>query len=167
LLTRKNRWLRFGYASVNFGEPVSVKQYCEDHRIDFSVLHKEERFRHVTSLAKSVMRHIATIIPVLPVALVSEVLVKNGSEWKSELDIKAQCAKRITQLKTMGAPINISSSAVESVLGTAMSALIGRGLVEEKDNLYRMNAAEFDIMNYYANSIIHWKSSHDEPAVEQ
>ncbi len=40
-----------------------------------------------------------------------------------------------------------------------MAALVGRGLVEEKDNLYRMKESELDIMNYYANSIIHWQSS--------
>jgi len=36
--------------------------------------------------------------------------------------------------------------------------LLGRGLVEEKGNLYRMCSTENDIMNYYANSIAHWKA---------
>ncbi len=47
LLSRKNRWRRFGYASVNFGEPISAKKYCETHDIDFSSLDKEERFSQI------------------------------------------------------------------------------------------------------------------------
>jgi hypothetical protein len=46
---------------------------------------------------------------------------------------------------------------LESVLSSAFDALIGRGLVEEKDNLYRMKESEMDIVNYYANSIIQWR----------
>lgn len=157
LLSRKNRWLRFGYASVNFGVPVSARQYCEAHNVDFSALDKAERFARVESLATSIMGRISTIVPVLPVALLSEVLIKNRAEWKNELDIKAQCAERISQLRTKGAPINISSSAIESVLGTAMSALVGRGLVEEKDNLFRINPGEQELVKYYANSILQWQ----------
>ncbi len=78
--------------------------------------------------------------------------------WKSELELKAQCAERIEQLEKAGAPIDISASAIESVLGSALSALIGRGLVDEKDNLYRMLESESDIINYYANSIVHWRA---------
>ncbi len=47
----------------------------------------------------------------LPVALMCEVLIKNKDEWKSELELKAQCAERIEQLEKAGAPIDISSSA--------------------------------------------------------
>ena len=51
LLSRKNRWRRFGYASVNFGEPISAKKYCETKQLDFSVLVPEERFLSVESFA--------------------------------------------------------------------------------------------------------------------
>jgi len=59
-------------------------------------------------------------------------------------------------LEQAGSPIDTSSSALESVLGSAMAALLGRGLVDEKDNLYRMKASEMEIISYYANSIAHW-----------
>ena len=157
LLSRKNRWRRFGYASVNFGEPVSAKQYCETNHIDFSALETEDRFVRVESLAQSIMNNISQVVPVVPVTLMSEVLINNASKWKSELELKSLCSERIAQLERAGAPIDISHSALESVLGSALDALIGRGLVEEKDNLYRMKESETDIVNYYANSIIHWQ----------
>jgi glycerol-3-phosphate O-acyltransferase len=159
LLSRKNRWRRFGYASVNFGKPVSAKKYCETHNVDFSVLEKDERFLQIESLAKSIMNNISHVLPVVPVALMSEVLLKNKDEWKSELEIKSQCYARIRQLADAGAPIDISSSALENVLGSALDAMIGRGLVEEKENLCRMKESELDIIKYYANSIVHWQSA--------
>ena len=157
VLSRKNRWRRFGYASVNFGEPISAKSYCETQQVDFSVLTPEDRFARVELLAKSLMKHIAQVVPVVPVALVSEILLKNRSQWKSELELKAQCVERISGLAQAGAPIDISSSALESVLGSALAALFGRGLVDERDNLYRMKASEMEIIRYYANSIAHWR----------
>ena len=156
LLSRKNRWRRFGYASVNFGEPVSAKRYCDTHDVDFSALDKDNRFVRVESLAKDIMQNISQVVPVVPVALVCEVLLKNQSEWKSELELKGQCSEKIKQLAAAGAPIDISSSALESVLGSALEAINGRGLLEEKDNLYRVKESEIEIISYYANSIAHW-----------
>jgi len=157
VLSRKNRWRRFGYASVNFGQPVSAKKYCETSHLDFSALETEDRFLRVEALAKSIMKNISQVVPVVPVALMSEVLRNNTDTWKSELELKSLCSERIGQLENAGAPIDISHSALENVLGAALGALIGRGLVEEKDNLYRMKESETDILNYYANSIVHWQ----------
>ncbi len=156
MLSRKNRWRRFGYASVNFGKPVSAKKFCDTHRVDFSALDKDDRFSCIESLANSVMKEISQVVPVVPVALISDVLIKNKNQWWSELELKTKCFERIKQLEAVGAPIDISSSAVESVLGSAFGSMVGRGLVEEKNNLYRMKESELDILNYYANSIIHW-----------
>ena len=156
-LSRKNRWRRFGYASVNFGEPVSAREYCEVNQVDFSSLGKEDRFVRVESLANTIMKNIEQVVPIVPNALMSEIFINNREAWKSALELKAECCERISQLQKAGAPIDISSSAVESVLGSAMEVLIGRGLIEEKNNLYRMKESEFDIINYYANSIVHWR----------
>jgi glycerol-3-phosphate O-acyltransferase len=159
LLSRETRWRRFGYASVNFGEPVSAKKYCEVNHVDFSALQTEERFLCVESLAETIMKNISQVVPVVPVALMSDVLRDSSAEWKSELELKSLCSQRISQLEKAGAPIDISHSSLESVLGSALSAMIGRGLVEEKDNLFRMKESEADILNYYANSIAHWRDS--------
>jgi len=158
MLSRKNRWRRFGYASVNFGEPMSAKAYCDSHDVDFSVLPSESRFDQVGKLSETIMANVSSVIPIMPVALMCETLIQCRDGWKSELELKSQCVERLAELEEKGAPVEIASSAVESVLGSALSILLGRGLVEEKDNLYRMRSTESDIMNYYANSIAHWKT---------
>ncbi len=156
ILSRKNRWSRFGYASVNFGSPVSVKEYCEKNKVDFSQYEQSERFEHVKDLADMLMEKIHAVVPILPVALMSEILLKNKTVWKSELDLKSQAIQRIEELKKMGAPINISDSASEGVLTSALSLLIGRNLVLEEKNLLRPATDAYVLLEYYANSIKHW-----------
>jgi len=154
---RKKRWLRFGYASVNFGKPVSIKQYCQTHAIDLSKIDQGTRMTEVENLSHRLMQAIENVIPVLPMALMSEVILDNQSKWLSEFELKSLAAARIQVLKDIGAPIRISSTACEGVLNAALSMLQGRGFVEVNDGLLRANVASIDLLKYYANSIGHWK----------
>ena len=157
LLSRKIRWRRFGYASVNFGHPVSVKAYCETNGIDFSESDQSKRFEHVKNLADQLMKGIGDVIPILPIALLAEVLLENKNVWKSELDLKSQAVQRIETLRAKGAPIDISPSACEGVLNNALALLQGRGLVNTDDNLLRADFNSQTLLEYYANSIKHWQ----------
>ncbi len=157
LLSRKLRWRRFGYASVNFGHPVSVKQYCETNQVKFDEVDSTHRFKQVKKLADTLMEHIADVIPVLPMALLSEVLLENKNIWKSELDLKSQAVLKINTLKEKGAPINISSNACEGVLTNALNMLIGRRLVDVEENLIRVKEKAIVLLEYYANSIKQWR----------
>lgn len=156
-MNRKKRWGRFGYASVNFGKPVSAKEYCQQMETDFSQMEQEDRFICVEKLAHDLSRKIKDVIPVLPIALMSETLLENRNEWKSELELKADAVKRIGELKNMGAPINISASAYDGVLSAAINMLEGRSFVTAKDNLYKAGEDAIELLSYYANSIVHWK----------
>jgi len=156
ILSRKMRWRRFGYASVNFGAPVSAQQYCKSNSINFSEYEQEQRFEHVKELAEELMKNISGVIPVLPVALMSEILLNNQAEWKSELELKTLAAQRIDELKNLGAPINISANACEGVLTHALDMLMGRGLVDIDENLMRAGDHALPLLEYYSNSIKHW-----------
>lgn len=156
MLSRQHRWNRFGYASVNFGRPVSARAWCEHGEIDFSKLQPEARFEHIGRLAQQLMDEIRNVIPVLPVALMSEILLANSGRWSSALELKTAALRRIEELKQMGAPIRIPSNTCEAVLGNALDALEGRCVVECRDGLYRMDAHSSEMLGYYANSIAHW-----------
>ncbi|VAW65297.1 Acyltransferase family protein associated with ethylmalonyl-CoA pathway [hydrothermal vent metagenome] len=156
VLSRKMRWRRFGYASVNFGTPVFVKDYCQKNNIDFSQLAQEARFEKIKTLAESLMRDIENVVPVLPVALMSEILLNNKACWKSELELKSLAVRRINELKLQGAPVNIAASACEGVLTHALDLLLGRGALEVEKNLLRADPASEVLLAYYANSISGW-----------
>ncbi len=157
LMSRKKRWLRFGYASVNFGNPVSVFEYCRQQSVDLSTLDQATRFDYIDKLSQQLMDAIADVVPILPVALMSEIVLANQSEWLSELEIKTLAAARIEALQAQGAPIKISATACEGVLSAALTMLEGRGFIESRDSLIRVNPEALDVLNYYANSIRQWK----------
>jgi len=136
-MNRDKRWLRFGYASVNFGNPVSMRLYSKQNKIDLSQMDQSTRFDHVQKLSHRLMQEVAGVIPVLPVALMSEIVLEHQSEWRSELDLKAAASIRISQLEEMGAPIDLASNAVEGVLSAALVMLAGRGFIEVENNLVR------------------------------
>ena len=158
-MKRDKRWLRFGYASVNFGSPVSMRAYSKQNNIDLSQMDQATRFDHVQKLSHRLMQEIADVIPVLPVAIMSEIVLEHQSEWLSELDLKTSASRRITKLLEQGAPIDLSANALEGVLSAALVMLEGRGFVEVQENLFRAKPGAVDLLKYYANSIEHWKNT--------
>ena len=158
MMKSEKRWLRFGYASVNFGRPISMSEYCQQQEIDFAVMDQQERFAHIEKLSHLLMNKIADVVPILPVALMSEVVLANQPDWLSELGAKAAAAARIEDLQTRSAPIEISAKVCEDVLAAALAMLEGRGFIERRDGLIRAQAGALDILRYYANSIVQWKT---------
>ena len=158
MLSRRNRWRRFGYASVNFGEPISAREYCAHTGITLSKLEHDQRFEEIQKLAELLMERIRSVIPVLPVALVASVVLDYREEWKSKLELMTAALEKIEKLRAQGAPISVSPSACERVLAGALTMLTARGLMEMKDGLLRADEASIDILSYYANSIAHWSA---------
>ena len=157
LMSRRKRWLRFGYASVNFGKPVSIADYCEDRDLDFSALDAQARYAEVARLSKQLMGKIADVVPVLPVALMSETVLLRRDQWQSELELKALAIERMNQLQAAGAPIKISASACEGIFAATLTMLEGRGFIENREGLLRAREDALDVLKYYANSIAQWR----------
>ena len=157
LLSRRNRWRRFGYASVNFGQPVSVKHYLAKHEISLTELDQDARFDEVDKLAHKLMKNVQNVIPILPVALICRTLLRNRDAWLSLIELKQHASEEIESLRNQNAPINISADACDGVLNSAINLIRGRKLLDERDGQYRLNSDSVDIVNYYANSIGYWK----------
>jgi glycerol-3-phosphate O-acyltransferase len=163
MLSRKKRLRRFGYASVNFGNPVSARAYCAQNNMEFIHLEQEARFEQIKKLARVLMTEVKEAIPITPVALMSEIVLANRNAWRSELELKAQALKRMEELKQRGAPIRISSNTTESVLSGALDIIEGREWLDEQDSLYKARADAMVILEYYANSIVHWQQPESSP----
>jgi glycerol-3-phosphate O-acyltransferase len=160
IMNRHTRWRRFGYASVNFGRPVSARDHCSRENSGVSRLAADERFQHIQQLAHSLMQEIARVIPILPVALMSEIILGQRTQWHSELELKSLAMERVRALQQLGAPIDIAVGAFEDALAAALDILVGRGFVDiDADNgLYRASNDANAELAYYANSIQHWQA---------
>ena len=159
LLTRRNRWRRFGYASVNFGQPFSVKDYLSNQTFHLTELDQDTRFMEVGKLADQLMDRVQHVIPVLPVALICRTLIKYSEQWLSLIEIKQFAAEEIELLRQQNAPITLSENAYDGVLNSGINLVKGRKLLEGNNGRYKMKSDSIDIINYYANSIGFWNQS--------
>ncbi|MDD9890546.1 MAG: 1-acyl-sn-glycerol-3-phosphate acyltransferase [Gammaproteobacteria bacterium] len=76
-VSSRTRWQRFGYASVNFGLPISMREYCENNTVDFKHSDKEERIPKVFELANELMDALRFVLPILPVPVIAAVFASS------------------------------------------------------------------------------------------
>ncbi|MGD2269995.1 MAG: 1-acyl-sn-glycerol-3-phosphate acyltransferase [Desulfobacterales bacterium] len=154
-----SRWQHFGYACVNFGPYLSMHEFCRNLGINFNRLHRDERFKVVEKLCHQLMAAIRSVIPVLPISLVATVFVNHPEKKLSAFDVEALVNRLIDEIEPLGAPIHVSSSSRVQSIVTALNMLKIRRLVTEDGGLYRTAPEMLDVLNYYANSIIHWREA--------
>jgi len=154
-LMLKSDWHRFGYACVNFGAPVSMREYCALRGLDFQKLSGDERKRAIGELGKHLMARVGSIIPVVPVPLIAWVLLKNELKPVSELEIKSAVEQLIEKLEAAAAHVYIPRRDLDYAVAVGLRMLTLRHLVEEKDGLFVARAPELPLIRYYANSIAH------------
>ena len=160
-----SRWRKFGYACVNFGSYISLNDYCRDMEIDFSRMTREERFRAVELLSNKLMEGITAVIPVLPVPLVAAVFQENPKYSLTAFQVEERVNGLITDIQAKGAPVFISTrSRVQNTL-TALQMLKTRRLLHESNGEYKADPDLQDVLNYYANSITHWRTQPKSSAI--
>lgn len=155
LLMARNRWHRFGYACVNFGTPISARDYLTRQGIDFRNMTREERAAPMAALGDELMRAVGSVVPVVPVSLLATVLLQEGGRPLDRLEVKARVQELIDELERAGAHVYIPRHDREYAMEVGLRMLTLRHLVEERDGLLTPHPEELPVLNYYANSIAH------------
>jgi len=154
-LALRSQWYRFGYACVNFGAPVSMREYCRARNLDFHRLSGEERRREMAALGAHLMGAVGRIIPVLPVPLIATALVARGDQAISPFDLKSEVARLLDRLHARGAHIYVPRKDFDYAISVGLRMLRLRNLVGEREGLYYAESEELPLLRYYANSIAH------------
>ena len=155
-LRARSRWHRFGYACVNFGTPVSLADWLSRRGEDLRPPSKEERSRRLEDLAGELMAEVARVIPVVPVALVATVFVREPERRWSELELKARVLEEIEGLERRGAHVYVPRGDQDYAITVGLRMLTLRHLVEEDaQGLFRAAPGELPLLRYYARSIEH------------
>lgn len=157
-LSPRERRIRFGYAGVNFGRPLSMRGYTTEQDINFSEMDRPERFREVERLAMELEDRIKHVIPVLPVPLVAMVMKEAGGDPLSLVEIKARVHHYFEGLQKRGAPLKDDEKPRERTITRAIDMLRHRGIIAHADGEYSRVDGEEEILDFYANSIAHWHS---------
>ena len=154
-LFARNKWHRFGYACVNFGSPVSLKEYVRRHGVDFRDLDREERFARVGELGGEAMAAIARVVPAVPVSLVATAFLRRpGRPW-SALEVKGAVLDLMGELEARGAHVYVPRGDQDYAITVGLRMLTLRRLVVVEGGLYAADPAELPLLAYYANSIAH------------
>jgi len=153
LLAATGRWYRFGYACVNFGRPVSMRDYVRRTGVDFRRLDDPARHHEVERVAAQLMEAIMRVVPVLPVSLVATVFLRNRDAGMSELEMKSSVYDLILQLEAAGAHVYVPRGDLDYAIGVGLRMLTLRRMVEERDGVYHADPAEAALLAYYANAI--------------
>lgn len=152
----RQRWKRFGYASVNFGVPVSMRDYCKTKAVDFKHLNKELRIPKVAELAEFLMDALRYVMPILPVPLIATVFNRAGEESMTSLEIVSSCDDLIDEMIKRGAAMKAEEKPRHRTLSNSLDLLKERNFLLEHDDRYTVNPENRSLLQYYANSIEHW-----------
>lgn len=146
---------RLGYACVNFGKPISMRQWARQARIDFRALDDTARRSVVAQIGAELMTQIGHIVPVLPVPLVATVLLRDPAQALSELELKAAVNQLMNDIEAGGGHVYVPRTDRDYAIKVGLRMLSLRHLVREEDGLYRAHESELPALRYYANSIAH------------
>lgn len=155
VLMMRSRWHRFGYACVNFGTPVSMRQWCAERDVDFRRMGRDARHDAVAELGAGLMHAVGEVIPVLPVSLVATAFVREPGKQLSELEVKGRVADLVDEVAAAGGRVYVPRQDMDYAVTVGLRMLTQRHLVLDAEGLFSANPAEMMVLRYYANSIAH------------
>ena len=152
----RGEWYRFGYTCVSFGDPVSLRKYVGDHRIDFRTLAPDLRHLETEKLGNMLMGAVGRVVPALPVSLVSTAILEANGNPLTLFEIKGRVSSMIGELEALGSYVHIPRADRDYAIAVGLRMLTLRHLIlEEDDDSYRANPDEVVLLQYYANAIEH------------
>ncbi|MEM6618701.1 MAG: 1-acyl-sn-glycerol-3-phosphate acyltransferase [Pseudomonadota bacterium] len=154
----KHIWLRvtgrihrFGYASVSFGRPMSLRAFAQDRTT-------QSHERMTAELGRALMAEVGRVVPVLPVSLIARVLTRDDPPVQRG-DIRAAVEAELEELTRLGAHTHMPRKSLDYAVETGLRMLVlRRALTVEGTGeaaCYRLDPAQRALLTYYANGIAH------------
>ncbi|MEI8029484.1 MAG: 1-acyl-sn-glycerol-3-phosphate acyltransferase [Comamonadaceae bacterium] len=154
-LRLRGKSYRYGYACVNFGQPISMRAQVQRMGIDFRGLDDAGRRPLVAQVGADLMKEIGQVVPVLPVPLVATVLLRQPHRALSELELKVAVNVLMEGVESRGGHVYLPRGDRDYALNVGLRMLTLRHMVDEQEGLFRANPNELAALRYYANSIAH------------
>lgn len=145
----------FGYACVNFGEPISLRRWLNDQGIDdLAQLSKEARIAVINQLGEQLASEIKKQIPVLPVSVLAGIFLQDMQRARSSLEIKVAANQMLHCLKQQGAYLLLPEGDLDQAIAQGLYTLRKRGmLVRNAAGLYLPMVGYQKMFEYYYNSL--------------
>ena len=148
------RLKRYGRAAVNFGTPLSLRQWLAT-RPGVLELPKERRLAELDGLAVELMERIGAIIPVTPVPLAAAALLSFGQTVIPKAAVLDRMDQLRDRLREVNAKVVRGGSRIGDVWDRAWRMLRMRRLVVADGESLVVLPRGRPLLEFYANSIAH------------
>ena len=138
----RGTFLRYGYAAVSFGAPLSLNAFRAGRQGDLAA-----------EVAGELMARIRALVPVLPVPVLATALLRHGDMDRPTLE--AAFADLVGRLRANGAYVHVPRGSVGLAVRLAQEHLVLRGVLAAEGEVTRIVAADRPLLDYYAASIEH------------
>lgn len=138
---------RHGHACVTFGEPLSLRAYLAAGDGD-----GDDR---VTGLGQALFHRIGAAIPVVPVALIAEVMRDAGDTPVPRQRMIEETRRRRAAYLAAGAASPVPEDSHDGAVQLGLAMLIRRRILTETGDGLRTGPDGARLLAYYANSIAH------------
>lgn len=141
----RGKWNRFGYASVSFGAPISLRALAPDGYIA------------AEPLGQMLIDAVGKVVPILPVPLVAHVLLDSAEPLTRE-EITARATAMKDDLVAQGAHFHLPRNDFDYAIEVGLRGLVRRRIVTCDDDRYSRAEDEIALLRYYARSIAHFRA---------
>lgn len=151
----RGKWYRFGYACANFGTPISLRAYLQQHNWNPARLDQAARSAHLEKLAADLLLAVGRIVPVLPVSVIAKIFVDAPGERFTEEEIKIRALALQQQFQALGAHVYIPRDDADYSVAVGLRMLTLRRLVLNNGERFHAAPEHERVLRYYANAITH------------
>ncbi len=155
LLMLRGGWHRFGYAVLNFGGPISLREYQRTLGVDLRALDQASRFPHVCRLAQDLFFAVGRAVPATPVSLVASVFADHPERTFDRSSLEAETVERMDRLVAAGAQVYLPRGSIEYTIEVGLRTLVLRHLVSASAATFKAAPGEIALLKYYSNAISH------------
>ena len=149
------RLQRYGRAAVNFGTPLSLREWLRSAPPNVLTAPKEERLPQLDRLAREMVTRIGAIIPVTPVPLAAAALLSFGQTVITKDALLERMDQLRDRLTAVNGKVVRGGSHIAEVWDRAWRMLRMRRLVHVDGESLVILPKGRPLLEYYANSIAH------------
>lgn len=149
------RLKRYGRVAVNFGTPLSLREWLRSAPKDTLSLPKEQRLPELERLAREMLTRIGAILPVTPVPLAAAALLSFGQTVVRKEELLERMDQLRDRLTDVNGRVVRGGARIAEVWDRAWRMLRMRRLVIADGDTLVVLPKGRPLLEYYANSIAH------------
>ncbi len=146
----------YGNAAVNFGEPLSMKQWLPSQGMALDKLDDDQRHAIVAPIGTELFHRISQIIPVLPVSVVATAMVESALTQIDSEALATLARKVLARFEQRQAVIiRDNQQSIEDFIQDGLDVLIIRRVLEQQDSKLYLREDHQELLKYFYNSTAH------------